>query len=58
MHVACQILPVRRPQGSASAELCCLGHADTSVPLDALKVVAYVESNLLADALAKRLGDH
>jgi hypothetical protein len=25
---------------------------------DALKVVAYVESNLLADALAKRLSDH
>jgi hypothetical protein len=29
----CQILPVLRPQGGASSELCGLGHADTSVPL-------------------------
>jgi hypothetical protein len=28
-----QILPVLRPQGSSSSELCGLGHADTSVPL-------------------------
>jgi hypothetical protein len=55
-----------RPQGGGWAEICGLGHADTSVLLLAvgheirpgcLKVVAYVESKLLADALAKRLGD-
>jgi hypothetical protein len=29
----CEILPVLRPHDRASAELCGLGHADTSVPL-------------------------
>jgi hypothetical protein len=37
-HPGCQLAGVKfcqmlRPQGSSSAELCCLGHLDASVPL-------------------------
>jgi hypothetical protein len=47
-------IPPMAARAGTPRNLCGLGHADTSVPL---KVVAYADSKLLADALAKRLGD-
>jgi hypothetical protein len=71
-HPGCQLAGVKfcrcfGRKGNASSELCCLGHPRHIRPArgrvgheiwpGCLKVVAYVESKLLADTLAQRLGD-